>query len=217
MVPPQENLDGPPVRTNRPTSNSLSRILRPFVKPGQPLPDLKQWGMYVIFIVFVIGAPAFALFLKRGWGATYQDGEAFLFSGALIIAVLFDIIRELNLWTVSGLRDAYQKLQKWDDETGILSVNLALLGISAYYVVTSNDLGLHLDPHTSQLVQVKAYWVRVLLFWGSLGGAAWLAGVRLAPKFFEQPGGSVAQPTDPTPGRREGVGTPSDASPSQIA
>jgi hypothetical protein len=46
--------------------------------------------LWYLFLVLVAGMPAAALFLKRGLPASLDDGEAFLFSLALTLGVLYD-------------------------------------------------------------------------------------------------------------------------------
>jgi hypothetical protein len=65
--------------------------VEPFTKAAESLGILL---FFYVFAVFVVGAPVTALFLKRGVAVSLDDGEAFLFSLALTLGVLYEHVRQ---------------------------------------------------------------------------------------------------------------------------
>jgi len=125
---------------------------RTYVSPlrtGVPIRDTIYW---YVFVYVVVGVPLVGLFLKRGWGPTFQDGEAFLFAGSLILAVLYDHV-DRCLRSASGGREALRMVFRPPARVYVI-INLAALGLSVYYVVSA-----------TASAGDNADWVRILWFW----------------------------------------------------
>jgi hypothetical protein len=114
--------------------------VNPFTKLAKSLGiSRKTLLLWYFFFVVVVGVPAAALFLKRGVAASLHDGEAFLFSLALTLGVLYDHAKasfEKEAAIKEALAEIFQR-----ETLGYVVLNLCALGVSTYYIVTSSDSG----------------------------------------------------------------------------
>ena len=134
----------------------------------RPSVSLKELLLYYGFMYIVVGVPAAALFVKRGWGSSFQDGEAFLFAGGVLLALLYDHSSRA-IRTSKNIPDALEEIFRLQ-VAGALVWNVAMLGLSTYYVVTSSDAG-----------AATADWVRVLWFFVAILLGSFLPMVALMP------------------------------------
>lgn len=112
----------------------------PFTKLSQST-DItpKTLLLWYFFPVVVVGVPAYALFWKRGLATSLHDGEAFLFSLALTLGVLYDHAKasfEKQITFKEARREAFQV-----ETRGWVVLNFGALGVSIYFIVTSSDSG----------------------------------------------------------------------------
>ena len=94
-----------------------------------PIPFREIFSRYV-GVLIVVGIPLAALFLKRGWSQSLEDGEVILFSGTLNLAASWDIATH----KMSGLSRTNRPIL-FISTLAYLIFNLCLLGLSSYYVV----------------------------------------------------------------------------------
>jgi hypothetical protein len=123
----------------------LATVLRslyvdPYTKLAKDLGiTVKSVVLFYVFAVLVVGVPATALFLKRGLPASLHDGEAFLFSLALTLGVLYDHAKqsfEKDILNKKAFADVFRP-----QTLGYVVLNLGALVVSIYYIVTSSDSG----------------------------------------------------------------------------
>lgn len=112
----------------------------PFMKMSESVGiSPKTLVLWYSFLVLVVGVPAAALFLKRGVPASLHDGEAFLFSLALTLGVLYDHAKASFEKQISP-KEAFAEVFRIET-LGFVFLNLGALGVSIYYIVTSSDSG----------------------------------------------------------------------------
>jgi hypothetical protein len=130
--------DGRPRKIAADVARSL--YTDPFTKlPGSQGISTQKVILWYSFVVFVVAAPATALFLKRGMSASLQDGEAFLFSLALTLGVLYDHAKPSFEKGISSIK-AFAEVFRYET-LGYVVLNLGALVVSICYIVTSTDSG----------------------------------------------------------------------------
>lgn len=104
---------------------------------------------YELRLWVIIGFPLLGLFLIRGYGATFKDGEALLFSATLLLAVLYDYLADTSR-PFNGVGEVWSRISSSKD-FDVFVAGVAFLGLNVYYLV-----GDHI---------VRWDWVHVLWFW----------------------------------------------------
>lgn len=128
-----------------PTRKTLAAVARrlyvgPFTKLSETAGlSPKTVLLWYFFLVLVVGVPAAALFLKRGLPASLHDGEAFLFSLALTLGVLYDHAKQ-SFEKKEKINEAFADVRR-SQTLGYVVLNLGALVVSTYYIVTSTDSG----------------------------------------------------------------------------
>jgi hypothetical protein len=119
--------------------------------------DPKTLLLWYFFPVVVVGVPAAALFWKRGLAASLHDGEAFLFSLALTLGVLYDHAKA-SFERKTPFKEAL--LEVLQVETlGYVLLNVGAVGVSIYFILTSSDSGV-----VGGIVSGRLWWFIAAVF-----------------------------------------------------